>query len=108
MTFESRTSPAIRRRDAGTRDKGLLGASSMGRVHLHLKYVETGLSPVNRERLLDEVRQVLAKTGFYLSEKTNTRGLSFDAVARRDEVLLLVKVLLNVDAFSKASAEELK
>lgn len=57
---------------------------------------------------MDEVRDVLAKTGFYLSEKTNTRGLSFDAVARRDEVLLLVKVLLNVDAFSRQSAEELK
>jgi putative transcriptional regulator len=63
---------------------------------------------VNRERLLDEVREVLAKTGFYLSERTNTRGLAFDTVARRDEVLLLIKVLLNVDAFSKQSAEELK
>src|SRR3989454_3775045 len=74
----------------------------------HLIYVNMGLSPVNRDRLLEDVRKILAKTGFFLSEETNTRGLSFDAVARRDEVLLLVKVLLNVDAFSKASAEELK
>jgi len=77
-------------------------------AHAHLKYVETGRSPVNRERLLEEVRKVLAQTGFYLSEKTNTRGLAFDVVARRDEVLLLVKVLLNVDAFSKQAAEELR
>src|SRR2546428_9503300 len=74
----------------------------------HLKYVGSGLSLVNRERVLEEVREVLAKTGFYLSEKTNIRGLSFDAVARRDEILLLIKVLLNVDAFSRQSAEELK
>ncbi|TLZ70764.1 MAG: transcriptional regulator [Methanobacteriota archaeon] len=63
---------------------------------------------MNRERLLDEVRLILAKTGFYLSDKANTRGLAFDVVARRDEVLLLVKVLLNVDAFSKQGAEELR
>jgi len=74
----------------------------------HLIYVEPGLSPVNRDRLLDEVRGILAKTGFYLSEKTSSRGLAFDIVARRDDILLLVKVLLNVDAFGKTSARELK
>src|SRR3990172_6310351 len=74
----------------------------------HLIYVNPGLSPVNRDRLLDEVRAILAKTGFYLSEKTSSRGLAFDIVARRDDVLLFVKVLLNVDAFGKASARELK
>src|SRR6266511_337453 len=63
---------------------------------------------MHRERLLDEVREVLAKTGFYLSDKGNTRGLAFDVVARRDEVLLLVKVLLNVDAFSRPGADELR
>src|SRR5438093_6765410 len=63
---------------------------------------------MNRERLLDEVRLILAKTGFYLRDKANTRGLAFDVVARRDEVLLLVKVLLNVDAFSEQGAEELR
>ena len=63
---------------------------------------------MNRERLLEDVRQILAKTGFFLNEKTNTRGLAFDIVARRDEVLLMVKVLLNVDAFSKQGAEELR
>ena len=60
---------------------------------------------MNRDRLLEDVRKILAKTGFFLSEETNTRGLAFDIVARRDEVLLMVKVLLNVDAFSKQSAE---
>jgi len=63
---------------------------------------------VNRERLLDEIRIILARTGFYLSEKTRLRGLAFDLVARRDDVLLLIKVLQNVDAFGKTSGHELK
>jgi putative transcriptional regulator len=63
---------------------------------------------VNRDRLLEDVRQILAKTGFFLNEKTNTRGLAFDVVARRDEVLMMVKVLLNVDSFSRQGAEELR
>ncbi len=63
---------------------------------------------MNRDRLLDEVRGALARTGFYLSDRTPARGLAFDVVARRDDVLLLVKVLANVDAFSKSSAGELR
>ncbi|OGS50839.1 MAG: hypothetical protein A3K65_03055 [Euryarchaeota archaeon RBG_16_68_12] len=63
---------------------------------------------MNRDRLQDEVRGALARTGFYLSDKTTARGLAFDVVARRDDVLLLVKILANVDAFSKSSAGELR
>ncbi|HKZ90424.1 MAG TPA: transcriptional regulator [Thermoplasmata archaeon] len=63
---------------------------------------------MNRDRLLDDVRDALARTGFYLSERHTQRGLCFDVVARRDRTLLLVKVLQNVDAFSKGHADELK
>ena len=63
---------------------------------------------MGRKQLVDEVRDVLAKTGFYLSEKQDTRGLSFDIVARRDDQLILVKVLQNVDAFAKQNADELR
>lgn len=63
---------------------------------------------MNRERLLAEVRQALAKTGFFLSEQRSTRGLCFDLVARRDATLLLVKVLQNVDALSEVNSAELK
>ncbi len=61
-----------------------------------------------RARLIDAVRDALAKTGFYLSERPTVRGLVFDIVARRDEVLLLIKVLANVDAFTRGNAMELK
>ena len=35
------------------------------------------------------------------------RGISFDVVARRDDTLLIIKILSNVDAFSKENAEEM-
>ena len=35
------------------------------------------------------------------------RGISFDVVARRDNTLLIIKILSNVDAFSKENAEEM-
>ncbi len=63
---------------------------------------------MNREKLIDEIRGILGRTGFYLSDKINTRGLSFDVIARRDQNLLMIKVLLNVDAFTEANAKELK
>jgi putative transcriptional regulator len=63
---------------------------------------------VKRDQLIDSVREVLAKTGFYLSEPHGERGLCFDFVARRDNLLLIVKVLQNVDALNKATADELK
>lgn len=63
---------------------------------------------MKRERLIEDVREVLAKTGFYLSQRHNERGLCFDVVARRDRTLLLIKILQNVDAFGKGHADELK
>lgn len=63
---------------------------------------------MKREQLIDSVREVLAKTGFFLSEPHGERGLCFDFVARRDNLLLIVKVLQNVDALNKATAEELR
>lgn len=63
---------------------------------------------MDRAQLLTEARDLLAHTGFFVSEQHWNRGLSFDLAARRDEVLLLVKVLLNVDALSREAARELK
>jgi putative transcriptional regulator len=63
---------------------------------------------VKRERLLQETRTALAKTGFFLSSPHGQRGLAFDVVARRDDTLLIIKVFLNVDALSRETALELK
>ena len=63
---------------------------------------------MKRDQLIDSAREVLAKTGFFLSEPHGERGLCFDFVARRDNLLLIVKVLQNVDALNKGTAEELR
>ncbi len=63
---------------------------------------------MDRAQLLTETRDLLAHTGFFVSEQHRSRGLSFDLAARRDATLLLVKVLLNVDALSRDAARELK
>lgn len=63
---------------------------------------------MDRPRLLNQVRTLLTKTGFFVSDSLWRRGLSFDMAARRDDLLLLVKVLLNVDAMSEGAARELR
>ncbi|MFQ6059715.1 MAG: transcriptional regulator [Thermoplasmata archaeon] len=63
---------------------------------------------MNRHQLIDEVRTVLAKSGFFLSDKHDTRMICFDIVARRDDLLLIMKVLTNVDSFNSEYAMQLK
>lgn len=63
---------------------------------------------MKREQLIDDIRECLAKTGFYLSDRHGERGLCFDLVARRDDVLLILKILQNVDALTKETADELR
>lgn len=60
-----------------------------------------------KKELLDDTRNLLARAGFYLSKVCTIRPSSFDFVARRDNALLLVKVLNNIDALSEEVAQEL-
>src|SRR2546421_4672007 len=62
---------------------------------------------MKRDRVLEETRRGLAKTGFFLSRPHGERGLCFDFVARRDDTLLIVKILQNVDALTKEPPREL-
>jgi putative transcriptional regulator len=62
---------------------------------------------VQRDELIEAVRSVLTRSGFSVSRPLAMRGISFDVVARRDDTLLIVKILSNVDAFSKENAEEM-
>jgi putative transcriptional regulator len=62
---------------------------------------------VHRDELIEAVRSILARSGFYVSRPLNMRGISFDIVARLDDRLLIVKILSNVDALSKDNAEEM-
>jgi putative transcriptional regulator len=62
---------------------------------------------MERVELLGEVRDTLMKAGFYVSELYSMRPIGFDLVARRDNSLLIIKVLTNIDAMSEDVANEL-
>ncbi|MEM2868944.1 MAG: transcriptional regulator [Thermoplasmata archaeon] len=59
-----------------------------------------------REAVL-RLRRMLARCGFFVSDDYGVRGLSFDIICRRDNLLLVVKVMVNIDGFSPSNAAEL-
>ncbi len=63
---------------------------------------------MNRAQLIDDVRGVLAKAGFYLSEKHYDRGISFDVIARRDNILLIINIMVNADSSRVRNAREMQ
>ena len=63
---------------------------------------------MQRTELLGEVRDTLLKAGFYVSDFYSIRPVGFDLVARRDNSLLIIKVLTNIDAMTEDVARELK
>lgn len=63
---------------------------------------------MDRNELLGEVRGTLTNSGFYVSELYSIRPIGFDLVARRDNSLLIIKVLTNIDAISDDVAQELR
>ena len=60
-----------------------------------------------KKELLTEIRTLLARAGFYLSAVCTLRPSSFDFVARRDNLLLIIKVLSNIDSMNENVANEL-
>ena len=63
---------------------------------------------MGREDLINTTRAILAKAGFDISSSLNLRSICFDIVGRKDNKLLIIKVLSNVDAFSRENAEDMK
>jgi len=62
--------------------------------------------PMHRDQVLLEITELLASHGF---ETSNIYDRScFDMMARRELILLLLKVLINVDGFSSQQAQEIK
>lgn len=61
----------------------------------------------SRDRSIERVRAILASAGFYVSDAHSIRPSSFDLVARRDSLLLVVKVLKNIDALDPHEARRL-
>jgi putative transcriptional regulator len=63
---------------------------------------------MDRKQLLGDIRETLVNAGFYVSDIYSMRPVGFDLVARRDNSLLIVKALINIDALSEDVARELK
>ncbi len=61
-----------------------------------------------RDRWIERIRALLERAGFYVVSTTGARPSSFDLVARRDALLLLVKAFKNVDALDAEEAERLR
>ncbi|MHB1434541.1 MAG: transcriptional regulator [Thermoplasmata archaeon] len=62
----------------------------------------------HRDRTIERIQAILQRTGFHVTGTHNIRPSSFDLVARRDSLLLLVKVLKNIDALGPNEAERLR
>jgi len=63
---------------------------------------------VSREELINTTRAILARAGYSVSSPLNMRSVCFDIVGRKNDSLLIVKILSNVDAFSRENADEMK
>ncbi|MDI6860074.1 MAG: transcriptional regulator [Methanocellales archaeon] len=63
---------------------------------------------MSRDALLQQVSDVLERAGFFVSDRCDVRPRSFDLAARRDQLLLLLKVLSNIDGLSVEIANEIR
>ncbi len=63
---------------------------------------------MKRLELVEAAEQLLRRAGFHVSSSSLITGVSFDIIARRDNTLLTIKVLANVDSLDKQIAHELK
>jgi len=61
---------------------------------------------MKRDELLEATRYLLMKAGFYCSSICRIRPSSFDFIARKDNLLLVIKVLNNIDSLHEEVAKE--
>ncbi|MCX6665659.1 MAG: transcriptional regulator [Euryarchaeota archaeon] len=62
---------------------------------------------MERSDLVRNIRETLSRAGFSVSDLCSIRLAGFDLVARRDNTLLFVKILTNIDALSEDVAKEI-
>ena len=63
---------------------------------------------MDRTELLSNIREFLGSAGFSVSDPYAIRLPGFDLVARRDETLLIIKVLSNIDGLSEDVGNEMR
>ncbi len=63
---------------------------------------------MNKELLISRAIAILSRAGFIISERCDTRPRSFDIAARRDDLLLLIKVISNIDGLNEETTGEMQ
>jgi len=63
---------------------------------------------MNKELLIDRVVAILSRAGFVISERCDTRPRSFDIAARKDNLLLLIKIISNIDGLNEEATREMQ
>jgi len=63
---------------------------------------------MNKELLINRAIAILSKAGFLISDRCDIRPRSFDIAARRDNLLLLIKVISNIDGLNEDTTREMQ
>jgi len=63
---------------------------------------------MNKESLINRAFVILTRAGFILSERCDIRPRSFDIAARRDNLLLLIKAISNIDGLNEETTREMQ
>ncbi|MCD6510873.1 MAG: transcriptional regulator [Thermoprotei archaeon] len=68
------------------------------------------MSPLHEEReeIIEEVRRVLIRDGYETKICEAVSSSCFDVVAKKNERLLLIKILVNIDNYTRDQARDLK
>lgn len=63
---------------------------------------------MNKELLINRTIAILGKAGFLISDRCDIRPRSFDIAARRDDLLLLIKIISNIDGLNEETTREIQ
>ena len=63
---------------------------------------------MTRQALIDNLTAMLEDAGYVVSDRCAIRPKSFDMVARKDQSLLFLKILGNIDAFEASTGMEMR
>lgn len=63
---------------------------------------------MNKEALTSRTIEILTQAGFTVSDRCNIRPRSFDLAARRRSILLLLRILSNIDGLGAETAREMR
>ncbi len=63
---------------------------------------------MNKDSLINRASIILVRAGFIISERCDIRPRSFDMAARRDNLLLLIKIISNIDGLNEETTREMQ